>query len=77
MNPPMERDLPRRTHRHSLPFTFSSLIFKARMGRYPMPEDWIFANPSMPGKQPYWPDNLMKRHVRPVARAIGIHKRIG
>jgi hypothetical protein len=24
-----------------------------------------------------WPDNLMKRHIRPVARANGINKRIG
>jgi C4-dicarboxylate-specific signal transduction histidine kinase len=31
----------------------------------------------MRGKQPYWPDNLMKRHVQPVAKAIGIHKKIG
>ncbi len=31
----------------------------------------------MRGKQPYWPDNLMKRHIRPVAKAAGIHKRIG
>jgi integrase len=29
------------------------------------------------GKQPYWPDNLMKRHIRRVAKANGIHKRIG
>jgi hypothetical protein len=31
----------------------------------------------MKGKQPYWPDNLMKRYIRPVAKAAGIHKRIG
>jgi site-specific recombinase XerD len=31
----------------------------------------------MKGKQPYWPDNLMKRHIQPVAKAIGIHKKIG
>jgi hypothetical protein len=28
----------------------------------------------MGGKQPYWPDNLMKRHIQPVAKANGIHK---
>jgi len=27
----------------------------------------------MRGKQSYWPDNLMKRHIRPVAKANGIH----
>jgi site-specific recombinase XerD len=42
-----------------------------------MPSDWFFASPTMRGKQPNWPDNLMKRHIRPVAKAAGIHKRIG
>lgn len=31
----------------------------------------------MQGKQPYWPDNLMKRYIKPVAREAGIHKNIG
>ena len=31
----------------------------------------------MQGKQPYWPDNLMKRYIRPVAKANGIYKNIG
>jgi site-specific recombinase XerD len=31
----------------------------------------------MKGKQPYWPDNLMKRYIRPVAREVGINKNIG
>src|SRR5664280_3550452 len=45
--------------------------------RYPMPHDWVFASPSMGGKQPYWPDNLMKRYIKPVARKAGITKNIG
>jgi integrase len=36
---------------------------------YPMQEDWVFASPTMKGEQPYWPDNLMKRYIKPVARA--------
>lgn len=48
-----------------------------RISPYPMPHDWVFASPTMKGKQPYWPDNLMKRYIRPVAKAAGIHKRIG
>jgi integrase len=48
-----------------------------RVSPYAMPIDWVFASPTMRGKQPYWPDNLMKRHIRPVARAAGIYKRIG
>jgi hypothetical protein len=30
--------------------------------------DWVFASPTMKGEQPYWPDNLMKRYIKPVAR---------
>jgi len=48
-----------------------------RMSPYPMPGDWVFASPTMKGKQPYWPDNLMKRYIRPVARKAGIHKQVG
>lgn len=48
-----------------------------RISPYPMPGDWIFASPTMRGKQPYWPDNLMKRYIRPAARKAGIHKQIG
>lgn len=44
---------------------------------YPMNEDWVFASPTMKGEQPYWPDNLMKRYIKPVARANGIYKNIG
>ena len=48
-----------------------------RQSAYPLIDDYVFASEAMRGKQPYWPDNLMKRHIRPVAKAIGIHKRIG
>jgi integrase len=52
-------------------------ISKAEVAGYPMPDDYVFASETMRGKQPYWPDNLMKRHIRPVAKANGIHKNIG
>jgi integrase len=48
-----------------------------RQSPYPMADDWVFASPSMKGKQPYWPDNLMKRYIKPVARKAGILKNIG
>jgi hypothetical protein len=37
-------------------------------------DDYVFASETMKGKQPYWPDNLMKRHIRPVAKANGSNK---
>jgi len=39
--------------------------------------DWVFASPEMKGQQPYWPENLLRRHVRPAALRCGIHKTIG
>ena len=39
--------------------------------------DWVFASPTMKGEHSYWPDNLMKRYIKPVAKANGIHKNIG
>ncbi len=48
-----------------------------RQSAYASDDDYVFASDTMRGKQPYWPDNLMKRHIRPVAKANGIHKNIG
>lgn len=44
---------------------------------YPKDSDWVFASPTMKGKQPYWPDNLMKRYIKPAAKKAGILKNIG
>jgi integrase len=39
--------------------------------------DWVFASPEMQGRQPYWPENLLRRYIRPAAERCGIHKKIG
>ena len=44
---------------------------------YSQPEDWVFASPKMRGRQPYWPDNLLRRHIRPAAKRAGITKVVG
>jgi integrase len=48
-----------------------------RLCPYPMDDDWVFASPRMRGRQPYWPDNFMKRYIKPAAQQAGIHKNIG
>jgi site-specific recombinase XerD len=53
------------------------LLCWRRQSPYPMDSDYVFASPTMKGKQPYWPDNLMKRYIKPVARKAGITKNIG
>jgi len=39
--------------------------------------DWVFASLEMKGQQPYWPENLLRRHIRPAAERYGINKTIG
>ncbi|MFZ1937912.1 MAG: site-specific integrase [Terracidiphilus sp.] len=53
------------------------LLSWRRQSIYSSNDDYVFASETMRGKQPYWPDNLMKRHIKPVAKASGIHKKIG
>jgi integrase len=48
-----------------------------RQSDFASDDDYVFASETMKGKLPYWPDNLMKRHIRPVAKANGIDKNIG
>lgn len=40
-------------------------------------EDWVFASPQSLGRKPYWPDILLKRHLKPAALRVGISKKIG
>jgi len=44
---------------------------------YRQPEDWVFASPKMNGKQPYWPETMLKCYVQPISKYLGITKKIG
>ncbi len=54
-----------------------SLLEWWRMSPFNEQTDWIFASPEMKGQQPYWPENLLRRHIRPAAARCGITKTIG
>jgi integrase len=41
---------------------------------YAKDTDWIFASPRMHGRQPLWPEALMKNHILPAAKRAGIIK---
>jgi integrase len=41
------------------------------------PEDWLFASPRMGGTQPFSPDALLSKVLRPAAKRAGITKRVG
>jgi integrase len=34
--------------------------------------DWVFASPYTKGKRPFWPAQLMKKHIKPVALQLGL-----
>jgi integrase len=44
---------------------------------YSRPQDWVFASPRTKGKNPYWPDIILSRIVRPAATRAGIRKHVG
>jgi integrase len=48
-----------------------------RQTLYRQNDDWVFASPDTDGKQPYWPETLLKCHVQPAAKRLGITKQIG
>jgi integrase len=44
---------------------------------YRSPESWVFASPQHRGRRPYLAQQIMRRHILPVAQKLGITKRIG
>jgi integrase len=45
--------------------------------RYASPDDWVFASTRTKGKRPLWGQSIMCKSIRPVAKKLGIDKRIG
>ncbi len=61
-----------------LDLTLASELWTWRQdSAYRQPNDWIFASPHSRGRNPYWPDILLSRVVRPAAARAGIQKHIG
>ena len=48
-----------------------------KQSRYQSPESWVFASPQNHGRRPYLAQQIMRRHIVPAARKLGITKRIG
>jgi len=44
---------------------------------YREPDDWIFASPHTQRKDPFWPDAVLQKNIRPAALRAGIKKKIG
>jgi integrase len=48
-----------------------------RQTPYQSSESWVFASPVSQGRWPYLAQQIMRHHIRPVVRKLGITKRIG
>jgi integrase len=59
------------------PWIAEELLTWKRATPYNQPEDWVFASARMKGKQPYSPDSLLKRQIRPAVKRAGILKHVG
>ena len=63
-------------------YTMSDLLGWFRETLFREPEDWVFATNSSRagknrGKQPLWLSTVMRYHIKPVVRRLGIQKRVG
>jgi len=45
--------------------------------RYRKPGDWVFASVRHRGRTPYWGPAILRKYIQPIAREVGIEKRIG
>ena len=54
----------------------ADLVRWRRETPYAQDSDFIFASPRMHGRQPLWPEALMRNHVVPAAKQAGITKHI-
>src|SRR5271156_4408093 len=64
------------------PFIAEDLLSWYRTAKYNRPEDYVFATDAARagekrGKQPVWLSKVMSYRIQPVAKRLGINKRIG
>jgi integrase len=59
----------------SLPEEVSELLREWHSATlYKAAEDWVFASPYTKGKRPFWPNQLLRDHIQPVALKAGFPK---
>ena len=60
-----------------VPELASALLDWRGMCPYNQDSDFVFGSPDMKDTQPYWPDSVLRRIIRPAAVRAGLTKRIG
>ena len=59
------------------PYQIEDLNAWRAVAPYPDDDDWVFACHRANGRKPYWPDMILARRIRPLAKNLGINKRTG
>ena len=59
------------------PYQLEDLAAWRAASAYGAEDDWVFASHRTRGKKPYWPHMILRRHVQPLAKKLGITKTIG
>jgi integrase len=59
------------------PYQLADLRTWRALAPYPEDDAWLFASHRTKGRQPYWPHIILRRHIQPLARRLGIDKQIG
>jgi integrase len=58
-------------------YALKDLLAWRQLTPFKGPDDWVFASARRAGRQPCWPDSLLRKRVRPAAQAAGITVTIG
>jgi integrase len=61
------------------PYQLEDLKAWREVTPYRKGDAWVFASdhPRVKGRKPYWTDAILNHHIRPLAKKIGINKRVG
>lgn len=59
------------------PVLADALRERKRQTSFNQPENWVFTSSRSEGTRPYWPNTLLKRHVKPATLRLGISKTVG
>src|SRR5581483_2253894 len=59
------------------PYQLESLVAWRAVSPYCEDDDWVFASHRTRGTKPYWPDMILRRHILPLAKKLGVQKAVG
>jgi len=58
------------------PVIIDALLLWREHQSHRKPDDWVFASGRRRGRNPYWGQAILRKHIRPKAQELGIEKEI-